>query len=137
MAAVVFALILRGNSHAQCCRYRSGRVPYPKCIILALAALRKTAEPTVFTIGMENLAAAGKYFVPVCLVAYVPHKLVVGSVEYIVKRYGKFYHTEAGTKMPAMHTHAVYDKLPEFIANLWKLVFVQFFQVIRYVDTAQ
>src|ERR1019366_1253775 len=91
-------------------------------IVNTFTAFWEPADAAIFAVGMKNTAAACEYFMPVCLVAYVPNKLVIRRIEYIMQGNSKFHNAEAGAKVAAMYAHAVNDKLSQFITNLFKLV---------------
>ena len=71
------------------------------------------------------------------LMAHIPNQLVVGCLVYIVQGNGKLYYPQTGSKMATMHTYHINDKLPQFLANLKKLVAGNFFEVIRVIDLLQ
>ena len=137
MATMVFTLVLGSDGHTQRRRYRCRRVPYAKCIVNAFTTFRKPADAAILPVGMKNFAPAGKYFVSISLVAYVPYQLIVWSIKYIMQCHGKLHHPEAGAKMPAMNAHAIYNELSQFVTHLLQLVFIQLSQVIRGIYLAQ
>jgi hypothetical protein len=106
-------------------------VTNPEGIVLALTALREPTDTAILAVGMKHFAAAGKYLMAVCLVAYVPHQLIVGGIHYVMERHGKLYYTQAGTKVPTMHAYTVNNELAQLITYLLQLSFTEFLQVGR------
>jgi hypothetical protein len=86
---------------------------------------------------VEDIPAAGQYFVPVCLVTDIPDDLVKRGIIYIMKGYGKFDDPEAGAQMPGIARNFLNDEIPEFPANLQQVGFAQFFKIRRTVDRIQ
>jgi hypothetical protein len=68
---------------------------------------------------------------PICLVANIPDKLIIGSVKNMVKRYGQFDDSQAGTKMTAVQAHYIYDIMPQFIRQQLQLVPAERFEIGR------
>ena len=60
---------------------------------------------------MEIFSPTCKDFVPVCLMAHIPNKLVIWCIEYVVKRNRQFHHAETSTKMTTKNGYIVNDKL--------------------------
>ena len=58
-------------------------------VVFALGRIGETAQPVQFAAGVEPLAAAGQYLVPVGLMPHVPYDAVVRGVEYVVQGYGQ------------------------------------------------
>src|SRR5690606_24917063 len=102
-------------------------MPDSKAIVRALGAFREAAQPTIFSIGMKNLSAARQNFMAICLMPHIPDQLIVGSVQYIMQCYSQLHYTQTGSEMPAMHTYTVDNKLPQFVANLLQLGFIELF----------
>src|SRR3989338_6169400 len=85
---IFFAFVIIRDRHSQCSRNGSGRMTYAKSIVFAFRAFRKTGDPTFQTVGMKNIAATGKYFVSVCLMANIPNKLIIRGIENIMEGNG-------------------------------------------------
>src|SRR5690606_17834979 len=96
-------------------------MPYAKGIVFTFAALRETAESAVFPVGMKLLASSGKDFMPISLMPYIPYELVIRSIEHIMQGYGKLGYAQTCSKMTAVHTDTVNNKLTQLIANLLQL----------------
>src|SRR5438046_3060007 len=79
---------------------------------------------------MKLLPTACEYFVSVCLVTYIPHKLVIRGIENIMQGNGKLHNTKAGAEMASMNADTVYNKLAQLVTYLLQLVFAQLFEVI-------
>ena len=69
----------------------------------------------------------------ICLMAYVPNKLIGWSIKYIMKRYCQFYHTQTGAKMATINRDIIDDKVAQLITQLNQLRLIKFFQIIRAV----
>ncbi len=68
---------------------------------------------------------------------HVPHKAVVGGVEYIVKGHGQLHGTHARGKMPRVLRQRMYEEVAELGAQLGQLLGGETAQVGRTVDTGQ
>jgi hypothetical protein len=73
----------------------------------------------------------------ISLVPDVPDKLVIGSVENVMKGNRKFYHTQAGTKMTPVQANYINDVLTKLIHQLLQLLPGQGLQVCRSIDGTQ
>jgi hypothetical protein len=52
---------------------------------------------------------------PIGLVTYIPHQLVIRRVENVMESYRQFDYPQAGRKMAAMNTDSINDVLTEFV----------------------
>ena len=84
---------------------------------LRLVAAREAAEASVGAYGVEPLAAACDDLVSIGLMAHVPDELVVGGVEDIVEREGKFDGAEAGSQMAGMSREGVDNILAQLVGE--------------------
>jgi hypothetical protein len=109
-------------------------VAYSEGIILTFGTLGKTGNALIYSVGMKKFAAAGKNFMSVGLMTYVPNQLIVGSIENVVQGNGKFNHTQTGAEVAAIYGNDVDDVLTELITNLFELVVRQLTKVGRNVD---
>ena len=119
--AVFVAGFLGRNGHAERGRDGIGGVAAGKGIVLALAGRRERPHAVQFAVGVKGVAPAGENFVPVGLVAHIPHQAVVGRVENIVQRHGEFYHAERRGKMARVHRNFLDDVAPQLAADLRQL----------------
>ena len=58
---------------------------YSKGIIYTFRRFGKSADSTIFSVGMKNIPSAGKDFVTVGLVTHIPDNLVIGCIENMVQ----------------------------------------------------
>ena len=92
-----------------------------ECVIFAFAAFRKTTQAIVFSISRKFFSSAGKNFMAISLVAYVPYQLVIGGIKNIMQCYSQFNHAKTGAKMAPINTNYINNILAKFIANLVQL----------------
>src|SRR6185436_12786419 len=97
-------------------------MPNTKRVIFAFATLRKAAETFVLAIRHEVISSACQYLMAVCLMANIPHHLIIGSIINIVQCCRKLNNTQTSAKMTAVNTHNINDVLAQFVADLVKLV---------------
>src|SRR5258707_1215770 len=87
------------DGHAQCRADRRAGVSDSESVVFALGARRKWGEALVLLDGVEPVPPARQHLVRVSLMAYVPDKSVIGSIEHIVQGYREFYRAQARGKM--------------------------------------
>jgi len=54
--------------------------------------------------------------------SHVPHDAIVGGVENVVQGHGQFHHAQTGCKVAGVVGQFVYDKSPQFVADLGQLL---------------
>ena len=84
---------------------------YAEGVIPALFPVGKTRKSAHGTVGMEGVSPAGKDFVSVGLVTYIPEQLVVRGIENIVQRDGELNYPQAGAEMPPVNGYDIDDVL--------------------------
>src|SRR4051812_21289025 len=80
----VLAFVFRCDRHSECRADGSGRMTDAERIVLTFGPFWKAAESIIFSVGMEIIPATGKNFVTICLVTYVPDKLISGGIKDIM-----------------------------------------------------
>ena len=111
MLPICFPLVITSHSHTEGSADGGRRMPYAEGVVLAFTALGESTESIVFPVRWKHVAAAGKDFVSVSLMAYIPYQLVVRRVKHIVQGNAKFYNSKAGSKVAAMYAHHIDDVL--------------------------
>ena len=91
-------------------------MPHPESVILTLSHTRESADALVFAVGLKLFFPAGKNFVPVSLMAHIPHYLVIRGIIDIMQCDGQLNHPQAGAEMARIGADLVNDILPELIA---------------------
>ena len=128
--ATVVALLLGCYGHTECCRDRVRGVSTSKGVVFALLGRGEGFQALKLAVGVELLATTCENLVRVCLVAYVPHKAVVGRVEHIVQRYGEFDDSERRTKVSGVLREFADDELAQLFAQLRQLRELQTAQIV-------
>src|SRR5690242_3496869 len=108
-----------------------------KGVIDAFRSFWKSRQATIQPVGMEFVAPPSEDFMPICLMANVPHKLVVGGIENVMQSHRKLNNAQAGPEMAAIHRDIVNNELPQFVAELHQLNRIQLFEVIRGIYLGQ
>ena len=108
--APVFPLDFGRQRHAQRSRDGGAGVCGAERVVVALAALRETAQAAQLPQGVHAFAPAGQYLVRIGLVAHVPYQPVVRGIEHIVQRHREFHRAEVGAQVAAGLGHAGQQK---------------------------
>ena len=59
---------------------------YAKGVVFAFFTFRETGDAAILAVRMKYIAATCQNFMTIRLVAYIPNKLVVRRVKYIMER---------------------------------------------------
>ena len=73
----------------------------------------------------------------VCLMAYIPNKLVIWKIQYIMQCQCKFYHSKIGCQMSSGHTDLLKQELPDLLRHLPVIRFIYLFNIICFFDFIQ
>src|ERR1044071_531319 len=92
------SFVFGSGGHTQGCGDRRGGVTDAKGIEDAFRHFWEAGNAAVGAIGEESVPAAGEDLVAVGLVTYIPHDLVVRSIENVMEGDGKLYYPEAGAE---------------------------------------
>src|ERR1017187_7166430 len=101
----------------------------PEGIVLAFLAFRETADALINPVCGKNRSPAGKYFMPVSLMSYVPNQLIIGGIKYVVQGYCQFNNAQTGSKMASFNRYHINNVLTQFITKLRQLVFTEFAKI--------
>jgi hypothetical protein len=85
-------------------------VPNAKGVVFTFFAFGKAGQALGLTHGEHAFAAAGQYFVGVCLVTHVPHQAVARCFIDVMQRDSQFNHAQACAKMAAGLADAIQEK---------------------------
>ena len=105
-----------------------------ECVIFAFRHPGKAADAFVSSVGVENILAAGEYFVRISLVADIPNEFIFRRIESVMNGSRKFNRSEAGTKMARVFRDHFEDKLPYFLAQSRQFFRLQLSQIVRRID---
>ena len=109
----------------------------PECIEFTFAPFRKSGNPIVLAVRMENILSASEDFVAVRLVANVPNQQILWRIENVVKCDGKFDDAETRAKMSFFFGNDIDDEIAQFHGQMRQLLPREFSQVIRENDIWQ
>jgi hypothetical protein len=84
---------------------------YSEGIKGAFAPFRKSGEPPVYPVRVKDVTPSCEDFVAVCLMAYIPDKLIVRSVENIVQSDRKLHNAQASAEMTSIYGNIIDDVL--------------------------
>lgn len=70
-----------------------------KGIMSTFLSFGESTETVELTKSVESVAAAGKYFVNISLMTYVPYDFVHRTVKDLMKSYCKLHYTKIGSKV--------------------------------------
>ena len=110
---------------------------YTERIVFRFFPLRETRDTAEYTVAVEIITATGEDLVAIGLMTYIPHQLIVGGIENMMKRNRQLHYTEARTKVTSVNGNIVDDVLPQFLAQLHQLDSVQSLHVGRGIDFGQ
>lgn len=106
-------------------------MPHAKGVILAFRRLWKTADASIFPVGMKNITPACQDLVAISLVSNIPYDLVEWSIKNMVKGHCEFHHTQACTEMTWIGGNHLYNVLAQLFTELYQLIRFKGFHVSR------
>ena len=97
MLSLFIACQSRCHCHTQDSGKRGRRMSGAKSIVLTFCTFRKTTDTFSLAYMCKILVSTGEDFMSITLVPYVPYQHIVRSIEHIVQRNSKLYHSETCT----------------------------------------
>ncbi len=134
MAALVLALQVARDRHAERGGNRCGGVAGAEWVVLAFGALREAGETAGLPQRADAIPASGENFVRIGLVAHVPDEPVVRRVEKIVDGNRQLDDPQARAEMTARHRNSVDHLVAQLVGDLLKLIRVEFAKVFGGLD---
>src|SRR5689334_20645272 len=107
---------------------------YAECIVFAFRSLGEAGQPAIFAIGMELRPAAGKDLMSVCLVAYIPYKLIVGGIKCPMQGHRQLHDAEAGAEVAAVDADYINDVLTQLGCNLGQFLHGEVPKILRGIN---
>ena len=108
-----------------------------KSVMFALIGLGKTGKAPELAERGKQLLPPGQGLVNIALVAHIEHQPVRGGVEHPVDGHRQFHCPQIGGQVSAGLGYAFYQKRPQLLAELWKLVFLQRLHIGGRMDAFQ
>ena len=68
---------------------------------------------------------------PISLMPYIPDYFIIRSIEDIMKCNSQFHHTQTGSEMSRVIAYNIYNELPEFRTNLYKIFGIKLSEIFR------
>ena len=123
--AALFALFSRRDRYPDPGRNRGGGVADAQHVVLAFAPPRERMQAAFLANGANFIAAAGKNFVRISLMTYVPDQLIERGVIDIMQRHGELHRAKPGGEMAAGAAYAVEQIATQLVAQLRQALFRQ------------
>ena len=108
--------------HSESRRDRRRRVSRAEGVVFTLAAPQESGDAALLAQRLHLIAAAGEELMRISLVADVPHELIYGRVEHVMKRDGKLDDAKARADVAAGARAAVDQTLTDLRRELAELV---------------
>src|SRR5690606_42080370 len=99
---------------------------YTKSIIFTFSTFWKTTNSVQLSICVKNVFSARKNFMPVGLVAHIPNQNIIGGIENVMKRNGKFNNAKTGAQMPFFCGDNIDDEFTKVLLNQRQFSFRNF-----------
>ena len=67
------------------------------------------------------------------LMAHIPDQTIIGGIEHVMQRNGKFHHTQAGTEMTSGFAHGIEQVGPKFLGQDVQFLRIELTQLFRII----
>ena len=100
-----------------------------KIVMYTFVFVCKAGKASGFSQGRKFFVAAGKKFVGITLMAYIPDNCILGTIKYTVKSNCKFYDTKVTGKMSTIFSDNIYYSCTDFLSQLLEFFLRKLFNV--------